>query len=385
MRIFRFFLGVLGQVLLEILIASSWGGPPTSTNLCNGDVKSQTGQAAGPNAGWPVRAWRWAQLWGLSQSFRPGDGQVWVVSSIKPYMHSRIHLTASQQLILVINHRGTLGPTPLQGHMVHSNEACGSLAVQSFLAVRLSFCFWMILNMKKFTQLSDDDIRNISVYQRIFPFAGLLLFDAMFQSFSTVFSSTTTQAYLNCFWTCFWDFFGHWSWFMILDSFSTPYQRHPASDSQHIRRRVSGPKPISQLQVQLRPELDGSWNGTPTGHWIPLKDGEKYGNRIAKMGFPKIGKDWEHMGHIFSKLPNQCDFGYFGVPNVDTTVIVHVADGGGAQAQLGERTVQFWCQNSIFPLGNSLGIQRKSHVFQAAEVNPIYWLVVSTCFLISGL
>jgi len=53
--------------------------------------------------------------------------------------------------------------------------------------------------MKKFTQLSDDDIRNISVYQRIFPFAGLLLFDAMFQSFSTIFSSTTTQAYLNCF------------------------------------------------------------------------------------------------------------------------------------------------------------------------------------------
>jgi len=36
-----------------------------------------------------------------------------------------------------------------------------------------------------------------------------------------------------------------------------------------------------------------------------LKDGEKYGNRIAKMGFPKIGKDWEYMGHIFSKLPNQ--------------------------------------------------------------------------------
>ena len=97
------------------------------------------------------------------------------------------HLTASQQLILVISHRGTLGPTPLQGHMVHSNEACGSLAVQSFLAVRLSFCFWMILNMKKFTQLSDDNIRNISVYQRIFPSAGLLLFDAMFQSFSTVF------------------------------------------------------------------------------------------------------------------------------------------------------------------------------------------------------
>ena len=58
------------------------------------------------------------------------------------------------------------------------------------------------------------------------------------------------------------------------------------------------------------------------------------------MGFPKIGKDWEHMGHIFSKLPNQCDFGYFGVPNVDTTVIVDVADGGGAQTQLGERTVQ---------------------------------------------
>jgi hypothetical protein len=38
------------------------------------------------------------------------------------------------------------------------------------------------------------------------------------------------------------------------------------------------------------------------------------------------------------------------------------------------------CQNSIFPLGNSLGIQRKSDVFQAAEVNLIYWLVVSTCF-----
>ena len=47
------------------------------------------------------------------------------------------------------------------------------------------------------------------------------------------------------------------------------------------------------------------------------------------------------MGHIFSKLPNQCDFGYFGVPNVDTTVIVHVADGGGAQAQLGREPFNF--------------------------------------------
>ena len=91
------------------------------------------------------------------------------------------------------------------------------------------------------------------------------------------------------------------------------------------------------------------------------------------------------MGHIFSKLPNQCDFGYFGVPNVDTTVIVHVADGEGRRLNLGREPFNFGVKILIFPLGNSLGIQRKSHVFQAAEVNPIYWLVVSTCFLISGL
>ena len=197
-------------------------------------------------------------------------------------------------------------------------------------------------------------ISETSAYINVF----FLLLDCFclmpcFSRFLQFFSSTTTQAISELFLNMFLGFFGHWSWFMILDSFSTPYQRHPASDSQHIRRRVSGPKPISQLQVQLRPELDGSWNGTPTGHWIPLKDGEKYGNRIAKMGFPKIGKDWEHMGHIFETSKPMWFWIFWGSKCWHNCNCRCRWWGRGANSTWGENRSK-GVQNSIFPLRNSL-------------------------------
>ena len=161
----------------------------------------------------------------------------------------------------------------------------------------------------------------------------------MFQSFRVeFFSSTTTQAYLNCCWTCFWDF-------LAID------------------------------------------HGTPTGHWIPLKDGETYGNRIAKMGFPKIGKDWERLGtygkHIF-QTSKPMWFWIFWGSKCWHNCNCRCRWGRGAGSTWGENRSKGVKNPSFHWEIRYLGIQRKSDVFQAAEVNPIYWLVVSTCFLISG-
>ena len=177
MCILGFILGVLGQVLLEILIANSWGGPPTSTNLCNGDVKSQTGwQAAGPNAGWPasqglVLSSAMGSKSKLQTRWWTGLGRF----KYQTIMHSRIHLTASQQLILVINQRWTLGanaPARTHGTFERGLWVLGSSIVFGSPLVVL------FLDDTKHeevypTILSDDNIRNISVYQKKH-FAGLL-------------------------------------------------------------------------------------------------------------------------------------------------------------------------------------------------------------------